>query len=121
LHILLQEYKNKLRPNFSFSTIPQGKEYFAALIRQRTSTTLTPTDVYEIGLREIERINQEMDSIRKMEGFNGSLQDFTREVLANASYITESVSILIPSERNIKKSSLIILESFQTKDRGTGK
>lgn len=40
--------------------LPDGDEYYAYMLRQETSTDLTPEEIHEIGLAEVERIQQEM-------------------------------------------------------------
>jgi uncharacterized protein (DUF885 family) len=56
--------------------LPQGDEYYAALLASYTTTDLTADEIHAIGLREVERIHGEMRTIMAQVGFEGSLQDF---------------------------------------------
>jgi uncharacterized protein (DUF885 family) len=56
--------------------LPQGEAYYAAQLKNFTTTDLTADEIHAIGLREVERIHGEMRSIMAEVGFEGSLQDF---------------------------------------------
>lgn len=56
--------------------LPQGEEYYAALLASYTTTDLTADEIHNIGLREVDRIHTEMRAIMAQVGFEGSLQDF---------------------------------------------
>lgn len=55
---------------------PKGKEYYQNQLNRYTTTNLSAEEIHKIGLQEIDRIHQEMKSIMKEVGFEGSLQDF---------------------------------------------
>ena len=60
---------------------PEGKAFYDnALNRTTTTTALTAEEIYEIGLKEVTRIHEEMREIMKQVGFDGSLQDFFKFV-----------------------------------------
>jgi uncharacterized protein (DUF885 family) len=40
--------------------LPQGAEYYAHCLREHTTTTMTPEQVYKLGLQEVERIQDEL-------------------------------------------------------------
>jgi uncharacterized protein (DUF885 family) len=56
--------------------LPQGEQYYAALLASYTTTNLSADEIHNIGLREVERIHGEMRAIMDQVGFEGSLQDF---------------------------------------------
>jgi uncharacterized protein (DUF885 family) len=53
-----------------------GAEQYRELLRNYTTTDLTPDQVHELGLAQVARIHGEMNAIREKVGFKGSLQDF---------------------------------------------
>ena len=53
-----------------------GKAYYAALLKNYTTTDLTPDQVHQLGLDQVARIHGEMRGIMAKTGFKGSLQDF---------------------------------------------
>jgi uncharacterized protein (DUF885 family) len=40
--------------------LPDGKNYYAYLLRLNTTTTMSPDEIHELGLREVARIEGEM-------------------------------------------------------------
>ena len=45
------------------SHVPDGSECYSRLIRVHTSLNLAPDQLHETGLREVERINEEMEAL----------------------------------------------------------
>jgi len=56
--------------------LPRGDEAYAYLVRYHTTTTMTPAQVHDVGLREVARIRAAMLSLVERVGFKGSLADF---------------------------------------------
>jgi uncharacterized protein (DUF885 family) len=48
--------------------LPQGAEMYAAALRQRTTTTMTPDEIHETGVELIAQFNGEMDAILRAQG-----------------------------------------------------
>jgi len=77
LHDFLRdEYIPKTRTTSGFSDIPGGKEYYQHLINFWTTTTKTPEEIYNTGLREVARLTAEMETIKNQVGFKGDLKKF---------------------------------------------
>lgn len=56
---------------------PQGAEFYQHAIKQSTTTSMTPDEVFDLGVSEVARIHREMKEIMKKVNFSGdSLQDF---------------------------------------------
>jgi uncharacterized protein (DUF885 family) len=55
---------------------PDGEATYAFLARSFTTTTLTPREIHDIGLREVARIRGEMEKVRERVAFKGSLTEF---------------------------------------------
>ncbi len=69
----------------SISAQPGGREYYAFRVRQETTTSLTPDQIHEIGLKESARIRAEMEKVAKAAGFPGR-EAFIRELRTNPEY-----------------------------------
>jgi len=50
-------------------SLPGGDDWYAAALKQNTTTDLTPTEVHAIGLKEVERIEKAQDALAKQAGF----------------------------------------------------
>jgi uncharacterized protein (DUF885 family) len=84
------------RENPSISALPDGKKYYAFLIRRITTTNLTADQIHQIGLDEVKRDEAEMLAIAQKLGFadltsfraslktNPKLKPASREALLDA-------------------------------------
>ncbi|MES2525654.1 MAG: DUF885 domain-containing protein [Bdellovibrionota bacterium] len=77
LHDFLKKtYLPKARTTHGISSVPGGAAMYTFLARSWTTTTKTPDEIYETGLKEVERIQSEMLKVKDQVGFKGSLKDF---------------------------------------------
>ncbi len=77
LHDFIQtEYLPKCRETAGISAIPNGKERYQYLIKQWTTTEMTPEEVFNLGQSEVKRIRSEMEKIKAETGFTGDLKSF---------------------------------------------
>lgn len=56
--------------------LPNGDAYYALRLEAMTTTDMSPEEVHQLGLSEVDRIHAEMNTIKENVGFEGSLQDF---------------------------------------------
>jgi uncharacterized protein (DUF885 family) len=57
-------------------SLPNGEAYYNERLGNWTTTSLTADEVHELGLAEVKRLREEMDSIRMAVGFDGDLPAF---------------------------------------------
>jgi uncharacterized protein (DUF885 family) len=63
--------------------LPRGAEYYATQLATYTNTHLTADDIHAIGLREVARIEGEMDAILRQLGYaNGTVNERYRQLEA---------------------------------------
>ena len=55
---------------------PNGKNWYAYMVKVRTTTDMTPDEIHQIGLDEVARIHGEMHAVMEEVGFEGDLKDF---------------------------------------------
>lgn len=70
--------------------LPDGGAYYETQLASMTTTDLTADEIHELGLREVERIQTEMEAIKERVGFEGSLQDFFAFVREDPQFYYES-------------------------------
>ncbi|MEP3052049.1 MAG: DUF885 domain-containing protein [Erythrobacter sp.] len=56
--------------------LPDGAAYYSALLQNYTTTDLSPDEIHQIGLDQVQRIHGEMRAIMEQVEFEGDLQDF---------------------------------------------
>ncbi len=77
---LRTEYLPASRTTSGICSIPTGKETYAAYVKQWTTTNKTPEEIHEIGLKEVARLNSEMEKVKVQVGFKGTLKEFLNDV-----------------------------------------
>jgi uncharacterized protein (DUF885 family) len=83
-NFIQQEYLPHTRTTYGISSLPNGGAWYEYLVRTRTTTTLTPEEIFQLGNDEILRIKKEMDQMRIASGFQGSLREFSRHLAKKA-------------------------------------
>jgi uncharacterized protein (DUF885 family) len=99
----VEEYYPKTRESIAFSGLPQGKEWYAYLVRSQTTTGLTPDQIHELGLSEVKRIREEMEKIRQQTGFKGSLDEFFVFLRTDPRFFYRTREELLVAYRDISK------------------
>jgi uncharacterized protein (DUF885 family) len=105
LKFFREEYVPHARKTLAAESLPDGKAYYRQQIRQYTTLDLDPEAIHEIGLREVARIDAEMQTTMKQTGFAGDFPAFLEflrtdpqfyaktpdELLMRASWIAKQV------------------------------
>lgn len=60
--------------------LPDGGDYYTAMVRFFTTTDLTPAQIHDTGLSEVARTHREMEAIKAKVGFRGTLQQFLQHI-----------------------------------------
>jgi uncharacterized protein (DUF885 family) len=86
---LRTEYLPKGRPEISVETLPDGKRRYAEAVKMMTTMNVTPAEVHEIGLKEVERITAEMTKLAKEQGHK-DLASFREKINNDAKWKPQS-------------------------------
>jgi uncharacterized protein (DUF885 family) len=63
--------------------LPDGDAFYAFLIRQFTTTDMTPAQIHEMGLAEVARAQAEIAVLMSRVGFKGTVQEFMAQTKAD--------------------------------------
>jgi uncharacterized protein (DUF885 family) len=80
---LINDYLPAAGDHSGIGALPNGAETYRYLIRLHTTTTMTADEIHELGLREVDRISTEMESVKESVGFSGDLRSFFDHVRNN--------------------------------------
>ena len=95
---LRMEYAPEGRTTLSIASLPDGEKRYQNDIYARTTTRMTPDEIHQLGLREIDRIQAEMTAIAKKEGF-ADLASFRASLKTNPKYIPTSADQILDDFR----------------------
>jgi len=96
---LRTEYAPQGRTTLSVTSLPDGQKRYENDIYGRTTTHMTPDEIHQLGLREIERIQAEMIAIAKKEGF-ADLAGLRASLKTNPKYIPTSAEQILDDFRH---------------------
>ena len=83
---LAREYLPVAREGVGLVHMKGGPALYAFLIEQNTTLPLSADDVHNLGLREVARIHQEMESVKTQTGFKGTLPAFFEYLRTDAKF-----------------------------------
>jgi uncharacterized protein (DUF885 family) len=103
LSMIRSEYLLKARTTLAAVAMPDGEAYYQAMIEKFTTLDLTAKEIHEIGLKEVARIEAEMQATKERANFKGTMAEFLhflrtdsqfyartpRELLAYAAYVSK--------------------------------
>jgi len=110
-----QEYIPNTRKTLGATSFPNGQEYYQQRISYYTTTSMSYEDVYQTGLKEVARIEAEMNEVMKEVGFTGTLKEFI------ATLRTDERFYAISPEALLKEASFIAKNIDWTLPRFFGK
>ena len=91
------EYLPACRTSIGIKEINNGKEYYEFLARKFTTTNLSPKEIHEIGLSEVARIRDEMDTIINDVKWEGTFKSFLDDLRTNPKFYYETSEELFES------------------------
>lgn len=119
---LLRDIASKTNEKDGVWRWKNGDAFYYNALKRTTTTDMTAEQIHQLGLSEVDRIHMEMKKIKDQVGFNGSLQDFFKELKENdrfyypdteegrQAYLEEAVNI-------VEKFKLRLDELFITKPK----
>ena len=76
LDFTASEYLPATRSTVGWSALPRGQEWYAQFVSVYTTTSMSPEEIHELGVKEVARIESEMNAVREQVGFKGDLKAF---------------------------------------------
>jgi uncharacterized protein (DUF885 family) len=70
------DYLPAARTTIGAASLPGGAAWYATLVKNATTTTLTPAEIHALGVKEVARIRAEMEAAAARTGFKGSYPQF---------------------------------------------
>jgi uncharacterized protein (DUF885 family) len=94
-----KEYAPRGRTALAITSLADGQKRYQNNIYGRTTTNMLPDEIHQLGLREIDRIQGEMLTIAKKEGF-ADLPSFRASLKTNKKYVPTSAEQILDDFRH---------------------
>ncbi len=75
---LSREYLHNCRNTIGLNSLPQGEQWYKHYIYLNTTTRIHPDTVMQLGLKEVEKILGEIETLKKYNLFEGSINAFRK-------------------------------------------
>lgn len=103
MHAFLRdEYLPHARDTVGLNALPGGEAWYAFLVRGSTTTDLSPAEIHEIGLAEVERIHGGIRTVMAEVGFEGTLDEFFRFTESDPQFFYDAGEELIQGYRDLQ-------------------
>ncbi len=102
----LEEQQHRASTEDGCWKFPKGNTFYNLALKRTTTTDMTADQIHELGLKEVERIHNEMRDIMKQVNYEGTLQDFftymkedkkfyfTNDEEGKAAYLKQAVGLI---------------------------
>ena len=100
---LTTTYIPKARDTIALTALPDGDEWYAERVRHHTTTDLSPKEIHETGVAEVERITAAMRAVVDEIGFTGTNAEFSEHLRTDRRFYFETPEALLAFYRDIAK------------------
>jgi len=78
LKFMVDEYMPAARQDIAASSLPNGRAFYEHCVRSETTLDVTPQQVHDVGLAEVNRIKAEMNKLITERGFENDMNGFEK-------------------------------------------
>jgi len=100
------EYIPACRKGIAATSLPGGPDFYAACLKFHTSTDLSPSQIHQRGLEEVQRIEDEMRAIIKEMGYDLTLKQFIDKLREDQSNCFSTGQELLDSFKDIIENKI---------------
>ncbi len=98
--------------------LPEGEAMYGFFVRLQTTTSLTPSEIHEIGLGEVKRIRAEMEGIIDKLGYRGSFEEFGAFLRSDPQFYYKTPEELLEAYRALtRRVDPLLVKLFKTLPR----
>lgn len=98
-----KDYLPASRLSLGASALPDGRAYYAWLVKNETTTTLTPDQIFALGQSEIARIHTAMQAQMDAVGFKGDFKAFVTHLKADPRFYVTTREALVEKASSLAK------------------
>jgi uncharacterized protein (DUF885 family) len=99
-----ERYIPRARETVAWSALPNGRAWYAHLVRVATTTDRTPAQLHQLGLHEVTRLRREMKRAMRECGYQGDLASFVAVLHTDRRFHLPDSASLVQRYREILAS-----------------
>jgi uncharacterized protein (DUF885 family) len=97
------DYLPHCRTTIAADALPNGKAYYRYMVRQYTTTNMTPKQIHQLGLQRVAQIHAQMQKVFDGIGFKGSYKQFVQYLRTNPRFYYKNPEHLLQAYRAAAK------------------
>ena len=105
LAFMRSEYLPKTRRTLAATAMPDGEAYYQAMIEKFTTLDLTPKQIHELGLKEVARIEKEMEATKQRAKFTGTMAEFFQFLRSDPQFYAKTPRELLSYSAYVSKKA----------------
>lgn len=98
---LADEYARAARSTLAVTGLSDGDSIYRFFIRLHASLPLSADEIHETGLREVARIDRDMERVARESGFNGTSAEYERHLRTDPKYLFASKEAMLAHHRDL--------------------
>jgi len=95
LGFIANDYIPHTRTTIAAHDLPDGDAFYRAQVREFTTTDMTPEQIHALGLKEVDRINAEMQKVMVESGFKGTMPEFLKFLKSDPQFYAKTPDELL--------------------------
>lgn len=95
------EYIAKAPEEGGLARYPDGAAIYRVLVRNQTTTALTPDEIHAIGLAQVAKAQEGMEAVRREVGFEGDMAAFVQHLHSDPRFFKRSGDEVLAGYRDI--------------------
>ena len=100
---MAREYVPAARPALAWRTTPGGEASYRYLVREQTTTDMTPDQIHQLGLEEVARIRGLMEKAIAATDFKGTFPEFLKMLRTDPRFYARTPAELLEKASEIAK------------------
>jgi uncharacterized protein (DUF885 family) len=100
---MAREYVPAARPAIAWRTTPNGEASYRYLVREQTTTDMTPDQIHKLGLEEVARIRGLMEKAIAATDFKGTFPEFLKMLRTDPRFYARTPAELLEKASEIAK------------------
>ncbi|XP_033759490.1 uncharacterized protein LOC117341737 [Pecten maximus] len=94
-------YMAHTRPGIGVNTLANGEEFYRACLKWHLSVDMSPEEVHNLGLQEVERIYQNMLNVMKRQQFDGNVKEYFAALNNDSRFVWDDADRIIEEYEHI--------------------
>ncbi|XP_033759880.1 uncharacterized protein LOC117342027 [Pecten maximus] len=94
-------YMAHTRPHTGVNSLENGEEFYRACLKWHLSVDMSPEDVHNLGLQEVERIYQNMLTVMRRQQFEGTVKEYFASLNNDSRFVWDDADRIIKEYEHI--------------------